>query len=111
MRKKKNKIQAGNLLFENGYYQEATVIFWQLIRDQIFCYLEENKIDFDSTREAIKEIIKHFSQDSEFITNLCFYDTIATLSEWERGFKLSKKQGKEMKSMFLIISKKLSIHG
>lgn len=101
------RLNAANLLFKKKYYQDSIVLYWQLIREYIFEFLEKNDIEYDSTKEALCKINKYFYNDIDFTSKVIFFDTIATLSEWDRKFILTEEQGLEMKDLFLEIIQKL----
>lgn len=111
MNKQDIRLKAANLLFDNGCYHEAVIFYWQIIRLDIFIYLEEKEIPFDSTREALKKILLEFKGETDFISKICFYDNIATLSEWDSNFSLTESQGNKMKFLFSEITKKLRYYG
>lgn len=96
------RLDASKLLFDNGFYSEAIIFCWQILRAIIFDFLCTKEIRYDSTKEALKEAVKYLSnKDINYGANLCFFETIATLLEWDENKAISKNEGEELRTIFL----------
>lgn len=97
---------ASTILFENGFYSESIILYWHILRFNIFDFLTRNNISYDSTREALKETVQYLSKkNSKDSENLCFFETVATLLEWDDRKTITEKEGSELREIFFELTK------
>ena len=85
-------LAALNLLIENGYNREASVLIWTTIRELIFENLFINKISYNSTREGLKKFLIANNHNSQLLSNVLTIERVATLAEWDETFNVSSNE-------------------
>ena len=106
--KAEESLSAADYMLEGKFYRQATMLYWNSIRDFIFNWLEVNNISFSSTREAVISIISNDSF-SLYKQDIMFVYSIATMAEWDEYFNISldelnilKNICKDLKSVLLL---------
>lgn len=81
--------KAISFLVEQELYSSAMQIMWLTVRDSIFYFLEERKLIFDSTQEAIYLFI---SIQESFDNKKCIYCayTNSIINEWDTNTSITK---------------------
>jgi len=78
-------------LKENKFYRQSTILLWQTIKDLLFAWLEKNKYEYSSTREAI--VIALSSKDlNDYNSDIMLIYLVSTMSEWDESFQINKSQ-------------------
>ncbi|MBR9776724.1 MAG: hypothetical protein GYB55_17560 [Cytophagales bacterium] len=107
MNRQKELQRAITLLDEQELYSPATQIMWVSIRSLIFYYLEEKRIDFNSTQEAILLFISN--QDSiDVKCSIYNVYTSSILIEWDINTSMTKNEYEMFKQNCLTIKETIS---
>lgn len=99
------KIKAAEILIEAELYLEAALLYWQASRDSIFCWLTNKKMEFNSTNEALMQILSML--DDKIGTRVIQIEIIGTLAEWDEFFEISEEQMVDFKNMCISVLKVL----
>ena len=83
-------LEASNKLMTDGYYRQCVNLSWIALRHEIFKWLENKHITYESTREALLKIICYFA-NNDISTYIYMLNTTATLSEWDKDFEVDAK--------------------
>lgn len=81
--------QGAKLLLSSGYYTEASILYWISIRELIFHILFFTKIEYESTREALKKFITAFRNDEQLVCDILTLERLSTLVEWDEFLQVS----------------------
>lgn len=97
--KRKNAVA---LLFDYGFRDEGIVLYWQVVRQKIFEFLQAEKVEFDSTSDALCNFIQLLDENKqEYREMTIFLDSIATIVEWDESKCLTEQQSFEILNIFL----------
>ncbi|GHT36530.1 hypothetical protein AGMMS49574_28400 [Bacteroidia bacterium] len=91
----KNKIQeavnAAEILLETKLYRQAVTRYWEATRSAIFYHLNEQNINYSSTKQALRKIIKEYQGDN-LSEKIIFVELIGVLCEWDEYFEIDMNQ-------------------
>ena len=104
------KIKSAEALIEIGLYLDAASLYWQASRDYMFFWLTKHNVEYDSTNEALRQIIQLFDKDSmsKIVIEI---EIIGTLSEWDEFFDMSKEQVIDFKNNCISVLKYMGYDG
>lgn len=92
MAKYNRSLEALNLLIKNGYNREAAILMWITTRELIFEKLFTHRVNYNSTREALKKFLAENKNNSQLISNVLTLERVAILAEWDETFDISNNE-------------------
>ena len=100
-------LSAALMLIDHSFYNEAATLIWSSIREVIFQSLFERKIEYNSTREAIKIFLNIYKDETSLTSDLLTVERVATLAEWDETFQLSRSEIDYLLQLHSSISNKI----
>ena len=101
-------LEASKILLTESYYRQCVNLSWIALRQEIFKWLENKHITYESSREALLKIINSFP-NNDISTEIYMLNTIATLCEWDENFDVDEKTAKNFYTKCNDIIKELSL--
>jgi hypothetical protein len=101
------RLKAATLLLHEQFLNEAIVMYWLSVRDQLFGQLETKHIYYDSTQMALVEAISSL-EFNEIGADLVFAYSVGTMAEWDENFAATPEQAADFGGVCGSIVERLS---